>query len=108
MSTSARKILAFTAPLFFVLMAPKLPAQTPEPKRDPRIDSVLNDLGKVRSIYQTAISPDGAMIAWVMAGEDGGKRSGSEIEVAPLATPDKPTRVTAGTKGELCDESSIA
>ena len=54
-----------------------------EPKRDPRIDSVLNDLGKVRSIYQTALSPDGKMIAWVVAGEEGGKRSGSEIEVAP-------------------------
>ena len=48
------------------------------------------------------------MIAWVVAGEDGGKRNGTEIEVAPLATPDKPTRVTAGTKGELCDETSIA
>ena len=108
MSTSARKALAFTAPLLFVLMAPKLPAQAPEPKRDPRIDSVLNDLGKVRGIYQTAISPDGTMIAWVVAGEDGGKRSGTEIEVAPLATPDKPTRVTAGTKDEFCDETSIA
>jgi dipeptidyl aminopeptidase/acylaminoacyl peptidase len=108
MPTSARKTLAFIAPLLFVLIAPKLPAQTAEPKRDPRIDSVLNDLGRVRSIYQTAISPDGAMIAWVVAGEEGGKRRGTEIEVAPLAAPDKPTRVTGGTKGEFCDETSIA
>lgn len=91
------------------VMGPLL-AQTAssEPKRDPRIDSVLDDLAKVRSIYQTAISPDGAMIAWVVAGEDGGKPSGSEIEVAPLSSSDKPTRVTAGTKDEFCDENSIA
>ncbi len=109
MPTLARKTLAFTAPLLFVLIAPKLPAQTAsEPNRDSRIDSVLNDLGKVRSIYRTALSPDGKMIAWVVAGEEGGKRSGSEIEVAPLTAPYKPTRITAGTKGELCTERSIA
>ena len=108
MSTSARKTLAFTAPLLFALMALKLPAQAPEPKRDPRIDSVLNDLGKVRSIYQTAISPDGKMLAWVVAGEDHGKAGGTEIELAPLAAPEKPTRITAGVKGELCQEGSIA
>jgi dipeptidyl aminopeptidase/acylaminoacyl peptidase len=108
MSTSARKTLAFAPLLFFALMASKLPAQAPETKRDPRIDSVLSDLGKVRSIYQTAISPDGATIAWVVASEAGGKRNGTEIEVVPLSAPDKPTRVTAGTKDELCDESSIA
>jgi dipeptidyl aminopeptidase/acylaminoacyl peptidase len=103
-----RKALLIAAPLLLALTAQKVHAQNFEPKRDPRIDSVLNDLGKVRSIYQTAISPDGAMISWVVAGDDGGKRNGSEIEVAPLSTPDKPTRITAGTKGEFCDESSIA
>jgi dipeptidyl aminopeptidase/acylaminoacyl peptidase len=104
-----RNAFVFAAALVFALETPELPAQTPETAaRDPRIDSVLTDLGKVRSIYQTALSPDGKMIAWVVSGEEGGKRSGSEIEVAPLATPDKATRITAGSKGELCEESSIA
>jgi len=85
-------------------------AQAPstEAKRDPRIDAVLDNLGKVRGIYQTAISPDGKFLAWVVAGEAGGKHGGTEIEVAPLATPDKPTRATAGTKGALCQEGDIA
>jgi dipeptidyl aminopeptidase/acylaminoacyl peptidase len=105
----ARKALVFAAALIFAVGTPKIPAQTPDATaRDPRIDSVLTNLGKVRGIYQTALSPDGKMIAWVVSGEEGGKRSGSEIEVAPLVTPEKATRITAGSKGELCEESSIA
>jgi dipeptidyl aminopeptidase/acylaminoacyl peptidase len=110
MPTFARKALSFTAPALLFSLTVNLSAQSApsEPKRDPRIDSVLSDLGKVRIIYQTAISPDGETIAWVVAGEEGGKRGGTEIEVAPLATPENPVRITAGNKTELCDESSIA
>jgi dipeptidyl aminopeptidase/acylaminoacyl peptidase len=108
MLNRARKAHIFAALTLFAIAVTKLSAQSPEPKRDPRIDSVLRDLAKVRSIYQTAISPDGARIAWVVTGEEAGKSGGIEIEVAPLTTPDKPTRVTAGSKGELCNESSIA
>ena len=85
-----------------------LHAQTTEPKRDPRIDSVLNDLGKVRAFYQTALSPNGKMIAWVVAGSEGGNHPGTEVEIAPLASPGKPSRVTAATKGGLCHEDSLA
>jgi len=106
MPTLARKTLPCAA---LLLLAINLPAQTTAASapRDPRIDTVLADLGKVRSLYQTAISPDGKTIAWVVQGEEAGKHNGSEIEIATLANPEKSTRVTAG-KGELCDESSIA
>ena len=48
------------------------------------------------------------MIAWVVAEKKAASAAAAEIEVAPLSAPDKPTRITAGTKGELCDETSIA
>ncbi|AXC14173.1 tolB protein [Acidisarcina polymorpha] len=85
-----------------------LKAQNLNARRDPRIDSLIDNLGKVRNLYQTAISPDGARIAWVVDGEEQGKRSGSEIEVAPRTSPEKPIRITAGSKGELCVEGSLA
>jgi dipeptidyl aminopeptidase/acylaminoacyl peptidase len=107
MPTLARKILSCAA---LALLAANLPAQTTAASapRDPRIDAVLNNLGKVRAIHQTAISPDGKLLAWVVAGEEGGKRGGTEIEVAPLSAPDKTTRATGGSKGALCDEGDIA
>ena len=53
-------------------------AQTPNtaqsPNKDPRIPQLLEALGKVRSISQTAISPDGRHLAWVVRA-----KSGSEI-----------------------------
>jgi dipeptidyl aminopeptidase/acylaminoacyl peptidase len=105
MLTSARKSLACAS---LLLVSACLLAQSPATKRDPRIGSVLDNLGKARSLYQTAISPDGKLLAWVVRGEEGGKRSGTEIEVAPLADPEKTTRATAGTKGALCEEGDIA
>jgi dipeptidyl aminopeptidase/acylaminoacyl peptidase len=107
MPTLARKTLSCAA---LALLAANLPAQTTPASapRDPRIDAVLTNLGKVRAIHQTAISPDGKLLAWVVAGEEGGKRGGTEIEVAPLADPEKTTRATAGSKGALCEEGDIA
>jgi dipeptidyl aminopeptidase/acylaminoacyl peptidase len=93
-------LLAFTVTLAISI---SLRAQT----ADARIGHVLSELGKVRNLHQTAISPDGRTLAWVVDTAPGGN-TGTEIEVAPLTAPEKPTRVTAATKGELCDESSIA
>ena len=93
---------AFTL-LLLLSACSHLPAQT-----DSRIAQVLAGLSQVRNLYQTAISPDGKMLAWVVDGEEGGQHGGSEIELAPLAAPDKPTRITAATRGELCTEGSLA
>jgi dipeptidyl aminopeptidase/acylaminoacyl peptidase len=71
---------------------------------DPRINHVLGELERVRGIEQTAISPDGELLAWVVDGE----RGGSEIEVAPFNAPEKARRVTAGEKGATCEENGIA
>jgi dipeptidyl aminopeptidase/acylaminoacyl peptidase len=110
MAISARKA-AFTATL--LLLGPfHLNAQTIEAKRDPRIDALLGQLAQVRALYQTAISPDGRLLAWVVDGsaseKEGSKRQGTEIELAPLADPEKTTRITAGSNGKLCDEGSLA
>ncbi len=69
---------------------------------DPRIANVLSELEKTRLIYQTALSPDGQWIAWVVEADEG-----SEIQVAAMADPGHPRRVTAGT-GALCTEQSLA
>jgi dipeptidyl aminopeptidase/acylaminoacyl peptidase len=82
---------------------PALASQTPSPS-DARINHVLGQLEKVRSLSQTAISPDGGWLAWVVDGE----RGGTEIELAPVADPQKTRRITAGEKGVACDESGIA
>jgi dipeptidyl aminopeptidase/acylaminoacyl peptidase len=102
------KTIACAGLLLVAMRAQQLPAQIPEPRRDPRIDAVLDSLGKVRNLHQTAISPDGKTLAWVVDGERDGRRGGTEIEVAPLAAPDSPVRVTAGRKGEACLEDDVA
>src|SRR5271156_3453979 len=69
---------------------------------DPRIANVLSELEKTRTIYQTALSPDGQWIAWVVGADEG-----TEIQVAPMADPAHPRRLTAGT-GAPCTEQSLA
>ena len=78
------------------------------PAANLRIDQLLSELAKVRQIHETAISPDGKSIAWVVDGEQKGEAAGTEIELAPLASPSATRRITAGEKGTLCDESSLA
>ncbi len=85
--------------------SPPRPSAAPA---DPKIQQVLAGLGKVRSLYQTAISPDGKMLAWVVEGEKDGRGQGTEIEVAPLATPGQTIRATAGEHGQFCQESDLA
>jgi dipeptidyl aminopeptidase/acylaminoacyl peptidase len=72
------------------------------PTADPRISGVLSELEKTRSIRQTALSPDGQMIAWVVDAE-----GGTNIEVATTADPSHPRRLSAGT-GATCTEEDLA
>jgi dipeptidyl aminopeptidase/acylaminoacyl peptidase len=69
---------------------------------DPRIANVLSELEATRVIRQAALSPDGQWIAWVVDGD-----GGTEIQVAPMADPAHPRRLTAGT-GAPCTEQSLA
>jgi dipeptidyl aminopeptidase/acylaminoacyl peptidase len=69
---------------------------------DPRIASVISQLEKTHGFRQTALSPDGQMIAWV-ADTD----TGTEIQVAATADPAHAHRLTAGTGGP-CTEDSLA
>jgi Tol biopolymer transport system component len=69
---------------------------------DPRIGNVITELEKTHHFRQTAISPDGQMIAWIADGD-----VGTEIRVAPTADPAHSHRLTAGT-GAACDEDYLA
>jgi dipeptidyl aminopeptidase/acylaminoacyl peptidase len=88
MLISSRKI-ARCAALAAAVCAANLFAQTVEPKRDPRIDAVLADLGKVRGVYQTAISPDGKQLGFLYV-------EGATRFASPLAAEKPP----AGVIGE--------
>jgi dipeptidyl aminopeptidase/acylaminoacyl peptidase len=68
---------------------------------DPRIANVISELEKTRIIRQTALSPDGQMIAWVVDGN-----VGTEIQIAPTADPARARRITAGAGA--CIEEYLA
>ena len=86
---------------FFVGLATAI-AQTPRPAADPRIGQILDSLGKVQNISQTAISPDGQHLAWVLGG-----KAGSEIMLAGPQGQDA-HRVMAAGKNTDCSSSEIA
>jgi len=67
-------------------------AQVPsQPKADPRIGALLNDLSSTRSFQEVAISPDGKRIAWVQ--DDTG---GAAIFVKTLGASSAPARIALG------------
>jgi len=69
-----------------------------------RIDELLRDLNRGRSIGQVAISPDGKRLAWVQ-----GRREEGEIMVAPTDDLAKAERVSAGVEpNQQCREREIA
>jgi dipeptidyl aminopeptidase/acylaminoacyl peptidase len=69
---------------------------------DPRIAAVISELEQTRRIRETALSPDGQTIAWVVDGA-----AGTEIEIASTADPARPRRLSAG-RGEPCIEENLA
>jgi dipeptidyl aminopeptidase/acylaminoacyl peptidase len=77
-------------------------AQTTPATPDPRIGQVIGVLEKTRTLHQTALSPNGQMVAWVVSAE-----GGTQIEVAPTADPAKTRRITAGS-GTTCTEEDLA
>jgi dipeptidyl aminopeptidase/acylaminoacyl peptidase len=63
-----------------------------------RLDEVLANQSRGRSIAQVAVSPDGKRLAWLEAGE---------IRVAPLLNLDQSQTVTAASPGQLCNASDF-
>jgi dipeptidyl aminopeptidase/acylaminoacyl peptidase len=91
-------VLACFAFTFFAV------AQEDAPAKDPRIGQIITQLAAVRAPRQTALSPDGQWISWVVKGQP----DGEEIDVAPVAHPEEPSRVTACATGESGHENEIA
>ena len=69
---------------------------------DPRIAHVVSELEQVRKLQQTALSPDGRMLAWVV-----GEQPATEIRIAPVADPSRSRRLSAGS-GAACLERELA
>jgi dipeptidyl aminopeptidase/acylaminoacyl peptidase len=73
------------------------------------IDRVLSELAAVRDFKETAISPDGTRVAWVLGlnGKDGLPSRTSAIYAADVRSASKPRRVTA-MAGKTCMERGLA
>lgn len=71
---------------------------------DPRIAAIIHSLEQVHEVRQTALSPNGKSIAWVV----GGPKGSWEIEAAPLADPAAAHRVTACVKRASGKEDDVA
>jgi Tol biopolymer transport system component len=69
---------------------------------DPRIANVISELEKTRIIHQTALSPDGQQIAWVVDAD-----GETQIQMASTSDPARTHRLTAGT-GAPCLEEYLA
>jgi len=91
-----------TASLLLALaLAPPAFADTTDAKVDPRIEQVLAEMGKAKSIQSVAISPDGKHLAWVTRLD--GKPA---IQVAD-ADGSHVRRINAAAPGS-CEESDAA
>jgi len=77
--------------------------QTPPtaPAHDPRIGPIIDALNQVRTVRETALSPDGKYIVWNVAGH-----GGEGIQLAPLDNPAAAKRVTACEGGARGQESN--
>jgi dipeptidyl aminopeptidase/acylaminoacyl peptidase len=68
------------------------------------VQEVLEGLNQAHALGPVAISPDGALLAFVRRGKDGW-----QVELAPFNDPARTTRITAAKKEDAsCDESMVA
>jgi dipeptidyl aminopeptidase/acylaminoacyl peptidase len=86
----------------FVLAVSVVSAQTADQTASERarIDDVLNSMSGGRYVGQVAVSPDGARVAWIEGGRNGG------IRVAPIGDLSKAEPVEAAS-GEQCGENEM-
>ncbi len=81
-------------------------AQPAAPPHDPRIGALIDSLSAVKTIRETALSPDGNYIVWNMTLREPGGRGGSDLELAPLDNPSAAKRITACEAGAKGQESN--
>ena len=102
MVPSALLRFALLAALPLTAAAADAPSTT-HPPANPRVRAILADLGKVQSIGQVALSPDGRHLAWTMRPhESGAQHASMEIMVAGPRG-ENPQPVTAGKDCEASD-----
>ena len=103
---SLRLVLPSALPgiVFFGLAftLPQVAAQDGSAANHTRVDEVLKNLNRGRSVGQVTISPDGKRLAWIQMSKDG-----AEIRVAPLDKLDKGVRFTAGKPEQHCREGQM-
>ncbi|WP_158747992.1 S9 family peptidase [Acidobacterium sp. S8] len=100
---SLRTLIASLSCLSVGALALAQAPATAVPAKDPRISQIISQLEAVRAPHQTALSPDGQWVAWVV----GNKGGGSEVDAAPLSNPSAIHRVTACTGDEKGSENEI-
>jgi len=81
--------------------APLFAQANAAPAHDPRIPKIIDALSEAKTIRGTALSPDGKLIAWEVAGH-----GSSDIELAPMDHPESAKRVTACQGSEKGQESN--
>jgi dipeptidyl aminopeptidase/acylaminoacyl peptidase len=89
-------------PLLAILLAPAVMADTHNSSTDPRIESLLTQLGKVRDIDEVAVSPDGRQLAWVVDTND------KPAIVLADADGQHAHNVGMATKPGACSENGLA
>src|ERR1700731_1240753 len=98
-----RAFLLAVSSISIVLVAPlSSPAQSVPAKA--QVEDVLKGLSRSHGLGPVAVSPDGALLAYVRRSKDG-----TELVLAPFSDPAKATRVTAAKKdGARCSDSDPA
>jgi dipeptidyl aminopeptidase/acylaminoacyl peptidase len=103
-SCTLRVLVPAAMTLMCVLSAisPALQAQQGTAKA--QVQEVLNGLDRSHGLGPVAVSPDGAMLAFVHRGKEAW-----QIEIAPFSDPARTTRVTASRKDDgSCGEGMVA
>ena len=99
---SLRAAVLFSGFALPLLLEPHLPAQALQSNISPAtksLDQIPSGNGRVQTIGQVAISPDGKRVAWLLAGE---------IHVAPVDNFDSAQRITAAVSSvQSCAESNL-
>jgi dipeptidyl aminopeptidase/acylaminoacyl peptidase len=81
-----------------------------KPKSSTPLDGIMKPLAAAHRFGQTAISPDGAKVAWVeiLTGKDRAPTGNTAIYVKNLKTNDPPLRISAGVAGSSHAEGNPA
>ena len=102
-SPSLRRGALPLAASVLLIAASVLPLLAQDGASKARVDEVLKKMRGGRGLGRVAISPDGSMLVYVHQG-----KSGNEIALAPIATPEHATRVTAAKKDDASHHSPAA